>query len=113
MTETILLAVLSGGVGAAIISGITGYILARQQHMYNRSDHETDDIKALKTAMRYIMLDRIRELGGRYINEGSIDFDDRRLLNEMHNSYHNGLGGNGDLDVLMAAINNLPLKTRM
>lgn len=113
MTETILLAVLSGGVGAAIISGITGYILARQQHTYSTRDRETEDIKALKTAMRYIMLDRIRELGGRYITEGSIDFDDRRLLNEMHNSYHNGLGGNGDLDVLMAAINNLPLKTRM
>ena len=32
------------------------------------------------------------------------------VLNEMHKSYHDGLGGNGDLDVLMHAVNTLPLK---
>lgn len=39
-----------------------------------------------------------------------IDFDDRRRLNDMHSCYHNGLGGNGDLDTLMEEVNSLPLK---
>ena len=36
--------------------------------------------------------------------------DDRRVLNEMHHCYHDGLGGNGDLDNLMQEVNKLPLK---
>ncbi len=51
-------------------------------------------------------------LGQAYIAESEIDFDDRRILNDMHRSYHNGLGGNGDLDKLMEAVNDLPLKSR-
>ena len=39
-----------------------------------------------------------------------MDFDDRRILNLMHKSYHDGLGGNGDLDNVMNDVNRLPLK---
>ena len=56
------------------------------------------------------MYDRIRFLGQAYIAEGEIDFDDRRILRQMHTSYHNGLGGNGDLDALMEEVDSLPLK---
>ena len=56
------------------------------------------------------MLDRIRYLGQKYIEAGEIDFDDRRILNAMHDSYHNGLGGNGDADVVMQEVNKLPLR---
>ena len=61
-------------------------------------------------ATRAALLDRIQHLGQAYISDGEVDFDDRRRLNNMHSVYHSGLGGNGDLDVLMREVNALPLK---
>ena len=69
-----------------------------------------DKVNALINADRYIMFDRIRYLGQKYVAEKEVDFDDRRILNRMHDVYHNELGGNGDLDKLMKAVNTLPLK---
>lgn len=69
-----------------------------------------DKVNALINADMLIMLDRIRYLGQRYVADNEVDFDDRRILNQMHKSYHDDLGGNGDLDELMKAVNALPLK---
>lgn len=71
-----------------------------------------DTIGALKEGMKFMLYDRIRYLGQEYIAEKAIDFDDRRILNNMHHTYHNGLSGNGDLDTLMEEVNHLPLKMR-
>ena len=71
-----------------------------------------DTIGALKEGMKFMLYDRIRYLGQAYIAEKAIDFDDRRILNNMHHTYHFGLSGNGDLDTLMEEVNRLPLKTR-
>ena len=65
---------------------------------------------ALVEAQRLSMMDRIKWLGTCYIADGKVDFFDRQLLNQMHGVYHNQLGGNGDLDNIMTAVNNLPLK---
>lgn len=67
-------------------------------------------VNMLREAQKCILLDRIIHLGQNYIAEGKIDFDDRKRLREMHKSYHNGLGGNGDADAIMKAIDELPLK---
>lgn len=74
-------------------------------------------LKALDTqntaeneALRVILLDRIRHLGQSYIDAGEIDFDDRRIFHMMHSVYHNGLGGNGDADLVVKAVDELPLK---
>ena len=69
-----------------------------------------DKVNALVNADKYIMFDRIRYLGQKYVAEKEVDFDDRRILNQMHDVYHNELGGNGDLKELMDAVNALPLK---
>lgn len=61
-------------------------------------------------ALRVILLDRIRHLGQRYIAAGEIDFDDRRIFHMMHSVYHDGLGGNGDADLVVEAVDELPLK---
>lgn len=66
-------------------------------------------IDALAVGVRVILMDRIRYLGQEYIKDGEVDFDDRRLLNQMHSVYHNTLGGNGDLDILMKEVDKLPL----
>ncbi len=57
-----------------------------------------------------MLLDKILCLGQKYIDEEEIDFDDRRRLRAMHDVYHNGLKGNGDADLIMNGIDNLPLK---
>ena len=72
--------------------------------------HTDETIESLAIGMRVILMDRIRFIGQKYLKEGEIDFDDRRLLNQMHGVYHNNLGGNGDLDILMEEVNDLPLK---
>lgn len=74
--------------------------------------HTDETIAALTVGVRIILMDRIRYLGQKYLEEGEVDFDDRRLLNQMHSVYHNTLGGNGDLDILMEEVDDLPLKHR-
>jgi hypothetical protein len=82
----------------------------RQQEEKEWKKHTNDRIEALAVGVRAILMDRIRFLGQKYLKEGEIDFDDRRLLNQMHGVYHNELGGNGDLAILMDEVNDLPLK---
>lgn len=60
-------------------------------------------------AMSYVLLDRIIYIGQSYIRKGEVSFDDRRRLRDMHSVYHN-LGGNGDADFIMHAVDELPLK---
>jgi len=105
-----LVAIIGGGIGAAIVTGLFKLLENRQAQRFKKEDTETENMRAVKTALRYLLYDRIRYLGAKYIQTGSIDIDDRRILNEMHASYHSGLGGNGDLDKLMQAVNELPLK---
>ncbi len=129
--KDILIAVVSGGVGAAVVK-LIGDGLAwkrnRKAVIEDRAEQKKDDaekLAALNTeerlktieaktdaqseALKFILYDRIRYLALAYIADGEIDFDDRRILNDMHRSYHNGLNGNGDLDTLMAEVNRLPL----
>lgn len=74
--------------------------------------HTDEMIADLMVGVRVILMDRIRYLGQRYVQDEEVDFDDRHLLHEMHSVYHNILGGNGDLDILMEEVNNLPLKRK-
>ncbi len=115
--------VAGGGIGVAVVNGMN----ERKMHKLKRADDKEDKaaldsekrLKAVETkvdalidANKYLLYDRIRYLGQKYIDTGEIDFDDRRILNAMHTCYHTGLDGNGDLDKLMEAVNDLPLKTR-
>lgn len=85
--------------------------LSKQVEELSLKESETARmLNTQKEALKCILLDRIIHLGQSYIREGVIDFDDRRRLREMHDSYHKGLGGNGDADAIMKAIDQLPLK---
>lgn len=117
------LALVTGGIGAAVVNGMNERKMHKlkreetkeekaEQNSEGRLKNVEDKVDALVEATKYILYDRIRYLGQRYIDAGEIDFDDRRILNDMHRSYHCGLGGNGDLDKLMEAVNELPLKSR-
>lgn len=102
--------VLSGSAVAALITQIGEGIRQKRKRKYDKTDGKDADMAAVKAGLKWLLYERIRFLGQRYTNAGAVDFDDRRILNEMHRSYHEGLGGNGDLDNLMAGVNGLPLK---
>jgi len=70
---------------------------------------------AQSEALKYVLLDRILYIGQTYIKHGEVTFDDRKRLREMYNVYHKkpseyGLGGNGDAQHIMDAVDVLPLK---
>ena len=119
----ILIAIISGGAVVAVIEGVREYLTWRRNRRATLEDRQDRQIEkrlekieaeseAQSEALKFILYDRIRYLGQAYIAEGEIDFDDRRVLNDMHRSYHEGLHGNGDLDTLMSEVNRLPLKKR-
>lgn len=122
MANNILLTILaSGGIIVAIIGGIREWLSFHRERKAKKEDESIADItnrlkvieqqnKNQSEALKFVLYDRIRFLGQNYINEQSINIDDRRILNAMHKSYHHGLNGNGDLDVLMKEVNELPLK---
>lgn len=119
----ILIAILSGGAAVAMIEGIREGIARRYERRERKEalaerkiEQRLTKMEAQNTAqseaLKFILYDRIRYLGQAYISDGEIDFDDRRILNAMHEAYHGGLNGNGDLDNLMRGVNALPLKRK-
>lgn len=109
--------ILTGGVGAAAIKMLDNVIqwgLARRAKKRDTEAHEETQeekkINSLQAGLRVVLLDRIQYLGQCYIRDGEITFDDRRRLHIMHQTYHDALGGNGDLDVIMTQVDKLPLK---
>lgn len=109
MTE-IIIAVLGGSALSALIIQIGSYIADRRKRKDAVEDKAEDKDAALKQGMKLLLADKIQYLGLKYIEEGEITFSNRKMLNEMHSTYHTGLGGNGDYDVLMKEVNELPLK---
>lgn len=69
---------------------------------------ESDD-SAQSEALKYVLLDRIIYIGQSYIKRGEVTFDERKRLRDMHNAYHDKLGGNGDAAFIMDAVDELPL----
>ena len=128
MEYNFLYAALTGVGAAAVIKLIDNVVQWKLQRKAAKEDRAVEDgqaeikkikqwekdmedkVNALVNADKYIMFDRIRYLGQKYVAEKEVDFDDRRILNQMHDVYHNELGGNGDLKELMDAVNALPLK---
>lgn len=114
---TALLTFLGGAVGAAIVGGIFSLIqhrlarkdkLADQEAEKNEAKKEKADIE--QKALRYLMLYIIQERAKSHIKDKEISLDDRRSLHHWHDLYHNGLGGNGDADALMAQVDGLPVR---
>ena len=112
MSDVVIVALV--GLASACVGGLIPQIgegiRQRRKRKYDKDDGKDKDVEALKTGLKWVLYDRIRHLGQHYISAGTVDFDDRRILNEMHQSYHDGLGGNGDLDTLMGEVNRLPLR---
>ena len=105
------LAVLGGSAGAAFVSGVLSIVKTIIEHKHKKEDHaqeheekKADSEDAQNLALRYIMLYIIQERAAKIITRGWTTFDERRVLHEWHNCYHNGLNGNGDADAFIAAV---------
>lgn len=103
-------AFLGSGAGAALVGIIGQLLVARQARKYQQEDREEEYLKDLRAGMVWLLYDRIKYLGLHYIKDGAVDFDDLRVLREMHTVYHDSLAGNGDLDKIMREVDALPLK---
>lgn len=128
----LLLAILGGSVGSALVAGTFGLIQwrlnrkaqkedqasARKAADSKSRDEELEDIKkkmdVLVIADRTILYDRIKHLGKSYIERGYVTMEELEDLNLMHSVYHDKdkLNGNGFLDNVMAAVRALPLRSK-
>lgn len=102
----IVVAILAGGTMSAVVSGIFSLILYKTK----KKDEEKTEDDVTKKALQYIMLYIIQNRAEEYIKREGITVDERRSLHKWHDLYHNGLNGNGDADLLMHQIDELPVK---
>ena len=125
---TALLACLGGAVGVAIVNAIHDRwrfkaerkakqedkaeenIVSRLDELASWQKSAGEKIDALRDGLKCDLLDRIIHLGQSFISDGAVSFDERKRLRDMHTSYHDRLGGNGDADAIMTAVDDLPLK---
>lgn len=103
----VILAIIGGSAGAAIVTGIFSLI----QFFVSRRDKRSGKSDVNNKALRYLMLYIIQERAKQHMKDGEISLEDRRSLHHWHDLYHNGLGGNGDADALMEQVDRLPLDT--
>lgn len=86
-----------------VVSACVGYLFAQR----SKSKQVDEGIQA---GVRVLLYDRIKHLGKKYIENGSISIEELEDLHSMHAIYHNDLGGNGFLDNLMKSVESLPLR---
>ena len=122
----ILLAIIGGSCGAAIVAGLFGLVTWRLNRKAQKEDRaaerertaaekENVDMKEVLRKMdvlfladRTILYDRIKHLGKSYIERGWVTVEELEDLNLMHGVYHDKdkLDGNGFRDNLMHTVNN-------
>lgn len=121
----ILLAILGGSAGSAIVAGLFGLVTWKLNRKAQKEDRaETgkaancaargEEIRELNRKMdvlfladRTILYDRIKFLAKSFIARGWVTVEELEDLNRMHAVYHDGdkLNGNGFLDKLMKKVN--------
>lgn len=115
MTETVLIFLAGAGGAAAIklLDNLIQYVLQRRAKKQDAGEQEKTELEkqvdAIRQCLMVSMLDRIQYLCRCYIMDEKITIDDRRRLHQMHKGYK-AVGGNGDLDDLLAQVDALPLK---
>lgn len=82
----------------------------RNTELNCRLDEMDKRISAQSEGIKLLLLDRILQYGEYLVGKGEITFDERKRFHAMHSCYHDGLKGNGDADLIVDAVDKLPLK---
>ena len=107
-TAEIVLTIVAALFGSTGLSTVVMTILKRHWDKKDKKEQGDPRIDALVTAQKVTMIDRVRYLGGKYIDNGQISLDDKENLKDMHDAYK-ALGGNGHLDTVMEEVEKLPV----
>ena len=99
----IVTSLLTGGVGAAIVASLHAIFIYKMKRRDAQEDKDDNVIKALRYLMLYVIQERCKE----HIANGSITLEERRSLRHWHKLYHDGLGGNGDADLLLKQVDEI------
>ena len=102
----IVVSLLSGSLGAGVVS----IIMAALQRHWRKKDDKDGSIKALVKAQKVLMINHVRDLGEKYIQNRKISLEDKETIHEMYDAYK-ALGGNGHLETVMQEIDRLPIAT--
>lgn len=121
--QEVLLTVLGGGVGTALVGGMFTLLQWRLSRRAQQEDAARDQknreleelrrlVEVLMEADRTLLYDRIKHLGKSYIARGFVTVEELEDLNLMHTVYHDRdkLGGNGFLDELMHRVRSLEVR---
>lgn len=84
-------------------------LMALIQFLIARHDKKQEAESVERQALRYLMLYTIQDTAKELLKAGSASLEEKRQLRQWHELYHSGLGGNGDADALMSAIDALPI----
>ena len=107
-TVEIILAIVAALLGSTGLSTVVVTCLNRHWAKKDKKDKGDPRIDALVNAQKVTMIDRVRYLGGKYIENRQISLEDKENLQAMHDAYK-ALGGNGHLDTVMKEVEKLPV----
>ena len=93
-------------IGALTGSGISSIVVVLLQRKWAKQDKHDERVDALVEANKVLMIDKVKSLGKKYIEEGEIHLEDKENIQDMYKAYKK-LGGNGHLDTVMNEVNHL------
>jgi hypothetical protein len=92
----IVCALIGSGASTAIVTALIN-------HKAEEKKKETGESQGIK----WLMQDRLEHVALAYLSKGEITYDELKNWNRGHYIYHNLLGGNGDLDALKEALQDM------
>lgn len=92
-------------IGALTGSGVMAVVQTILQRRWAKEDKQSAVVNALKV----LMIDRVRYVGGGHIRAHGITLEDKETLIDMYKAYKE-LGGNGHLDTIMEEVDKLPIR---
>lgn len=92
----IVCALIGSGASTAIVTAIIN-------HKAEEKKKETGESQGIK----WLMQDRLEHVALAYLSKGEITYEELKNWNRGHHIYHDLLGGNGDLDALKEALQDM------
>jgi len=116
-----LFQLLGSGIGVAIVSGVFMLIQSQMQRKLEEkatskklNDAKIDELLLALETMKQASLvnnrERIKYLCRIHISKGEVTYDERQDLIELYQHYHEGLGGNGNVEDLIKRFREVPVK---